>query len=90
MPACTPAAPGASPGRARTDFERDPTAVACASCAALVAGGAMLTVSVPTFVAGTWLLLAGGCALVESAKARRRTPVADAAVGLSRPSPGPF
>ena len=43
-----------------------------ASCAAMMAGGAMLTLSAPTFVAGTWLLLAAGCTLVDSASAQWR------------------
>lgn len=73
MPACTPAAPGAS--LKRTFRGLDPDARACfgASCAAMVAGGAMLTASVPTFVAGTWLLLAAGCTLVDSVGTHRQS-----------------
>jgi hypothetical protein len=71
MPACSPAAPGASLKRAFDELDHDARASLGASCAAMVAGGAMLTASVPTFVAGTWLLLAAGCTLVDSVGARR-------------------
>lgn len=80
MPACRPWVPCSSVhvislaplDGGRTRVAVDPRTSLGASCAAMMAGGIMLTCSAPTFVAGTWLLLAAGCTLVDSVGEERR------------------